>query len=242
MDESGDLGIGVGSAYLVMAFISPESGKKLNKVIKNFNAHLVSNGWDKGLEIKAANVWYAPKNPAVPGTFKYKNNPSEPIEYVLKAVAAIDCYIEYVCVKLDTLSENLRAAPEGIIYNHVAWQLLKGPLCYFPAVELFADRRNRETHRLLKFDGYLETKAGIERAENGKPPIHLSIHHYHWKSSSEFKAEQRALVEFGVRGIEAADFVCWAVKRSFENADKHWLSLIEKRIRWRQHLYFDPGN
>lgn len=239
MDESGDLGLGVGSAYLVLAFVSPESGKSLNKLIKNFNAHLIRNGWNKDLEIKAASLWHAPKHVALTDEFKYKKDPTQPFETLLSAISELDGYVEYVCVKLDTLSPGLRSAPEGILYNHFAWQLLKGPLCYFPAVELFADRRNRETHRLLKFDGYLEVKTGIERAEKGKPPINLQIHHYHWKSAEEFKAEQRAEVEFGVRGIEAADFICWAVKRKFENGDNRWYSLIERRVRWKQHLYFE---
>jgi len=241
MDESGDLGQGVGSAYLVLAFLSPESGKNLNKQIKNFNAHLVRSGWNKVLEIKASNLWYAPKNAALSDEFRYKKDPTEPMRNVLTAIAKLDGYIEYVCVKLDTLSPGLRSAPEGIVYNHFAWQLLKGPLCYFPAVELFADRRNRETHKLLKFDGYLEVKTGIERAEKGKPPINLQIHHYHWKSAEEFRAEERATVEFGVRGIEAADFVCWAIKRKFENRDERWYSLIAKRVRWKQHLYFEEN-
>src|ERR1019366_10032109 len=104
-------------------------------------------------------------------------------------------------------------------------------------VELFTDRRNRETHKLLKFDGYLEGKTGIERAEKGKPPVNLQIHHYHWKSADEFSAERRAVVEAGVRGIEAADFVCWAIKRKFEDGDNRWFSIIERRVRWKQHLY-----
>src|SRR5271154_1257123 len=116
--------------------------------------------------------------------------------------------------------------------------LLRGPLCHFPAVELFVDRRNREFHNLLKFDGYIESRAGIERAEKGKPPIDFTIHHYHSGSASEFKAEQRAIVEFGVRGLEAADSVCWAIKRKFEDQNNEWFALIEKRVKWKQHLYF----
>jgi hypothetical protein len=237
MDESGDLGVGVGSAYLIVAFLSPESGKALNKKIKNFNAHLIRNGWNRNSEIKAASLWYAPKNADISVQFKYKTDPSTPIELVLTEIASLDGYIEYVCVKLDTLSAGLRTAPDAILYNYFSWQLLKGPLCHFPAVELFTDRRNRETHKLLKFDGYLEGKTGIDRAEKGKPPIDLHIHHFHWKSADEFKADQRAQVEFGVRGIEAADFVCWAIKRKFENADDRWYSLIERRVKWKQHLY-----
>ena len=65
MDESGDLGFGVGSDCLILAFIAPSSGKELNKVMKNFNGHLIGNGWNKNVEIKATNLWHAPKNAGV---------------------------------------------------------------------------------------------------------------------------------------------------------------------------------
>jgi hypothetical protein len=238
MDESGDLGFGVGSNYLILAFVAPTSGKELSKTIKNFNGHLIRNGWNTAVEIKASNLWHARKNAEITSGFKYKNDPAEPMNFILKKIASVDGYIEYVAVKLDTVSAGLKTAPHGILYNYFAWMLLKGPLCYFPAVELFVDRRNRESHNLLKFDGYIESRVGIERAEKGRPPIDLTIHHYHSGSASEFKAEQRAIVEFGVRGLEAADFVCWAIKRKFEDRNNEWFALIEKRVKWKQHLYF----
>jgi hypothetical protein len=239
MDESGDLGFGVGSDCLILAFVAPASGKELNKVMKNFNGHLIGNGWNKDVEIKATNLWHAPKNALIPASFKYKNNPSEPMEFILKQIATIDGYIEYAVVKLDTVSAGLKTAPHAILYNYFAWLLLRGPLCYFPTVELYVDRRNREYHNNLKFDGYIESKVGIERAEKGKQPINLTICHYHSGSASEFKAEQRAKVEFGIRGLEAADFVCWAIKRKFEDQNNDWYGLIEKRVKWKQHLYFE---
>jgi len=61
--------------------------------------------------------------------------------------------------------------------------------------------------------------------------------YYHWDSPSEFKAEQRAQVDYGVRGLEAADFVCWAVKKKYENNDDEWFSKIQGRLKWKQHLY-----
>lgn len=240
VDESGDLGFGVGTDYFVIAFISPESGKQLNKEIKNFNAHLIKNGWNRNIEIKATSIWYAPKNPMITDAYKYKQQPHVPLEHILGRLGQLDCRIEFVLVKLDTVSDGLKTAPSAILYNHFSWQLLKGPLCYYPAVELFVDRRNREYHNLLKYDGYLEGKVGIERAEKGKPVIDLQICHYHADSAKEFKAEQRARVEFGIRGLQAADFVCWAIKRKFENNDDKWYSLIEDRIKWRQYLYFKP--
>jgi len=242
LDESGDLGFGTGSSYFVVAFISPESGKALNKLVKNFNAHLITNGWNNNVEIKASNIWHCPSNSKIPAAFKYKNDPAIPLEFLYKAIAGIDCYIEYVVVKLDTVSDKLQTAPTAILYNYFALQLLKGPLCYFPAIELFVDRRNREYHNLLKFDGYIEGKIGIERAEKGLSPLNLKIHHYHENSSNECRSEERPLVEFGMRGIEAADFVCWAIKSRFERGQDKWYRLIEKRVRWKRHLYFEEGS
>lgn len=75
MDESGDLGFGCGTAYFIVGFIAPASGKELSKAIKNFNAHLIRKGWNKAVEIKATNLWHAPKNPNIPSTYAYKNTP-----------------------------------------------------------------------------------------------------------------------------------------------------------------------
>jgi Protein of unknown function (DUF3800) len=239
MDESGCLGFVPGATdYFVLGFISPESGTRLNKCIKNINAHLIRNGWNPDVEIKASNVWNAGGNKDIPETYLYKKNPAVPMEYILNSIAAVDGYLEYVVVKLDTVSAGLQTAPNAILYNYFALQLLKGPLGYFPAVELFVDRRNREYHKLLKFDGYIEGKVGIERAEKGRTPLALTIRHLHWNSVNDFKAEMKDRIEFGVRGVEAADFVCWAIKCKFEDGNDRWFKLIEKRIRWKQHLYF----
>ncbi len=176
MDESGDLGFGQGgSDYFILAFIAPQVGKALNKAIKNINAHLIRNGWNRAVEIKATNVWHAPKNNDIPNNYTYKQTPNIPMGYILNAIAAVDGYIEFVVVKLDTVTAGLQTAPCAILYNYFSWQLLKGPLCYFPAVELFVDRRNQEYHDQLKFDGYIENQAGIRRAEQSKRPLSSSI-------------------------------------------------------------------
>lgn len=238
MDESGSLGFTPGGTdYFVLAFISPESGSALNKCIKNFNAHLITNGWNPDVEIKASNVWNSPKNTKIPSTYKYKNNPTVPLTYILEAIAHLDCYIEYVVIKLDTV--KIKSAPCAILYNYFALQLLKGPLCYFPVVDLFVDRRNREYHNLLKFDGYLEGKIGIERAEKDKPPLTCQIRHLHHGSASECVAGEKPKIEFGVRGIEAADFACWAIKSKFEDGNDRWYKLVESKVKWKQHLYFE---
>jgi hypothetical protein len=51
VDESGDLGFGCGTNYFVLTFIAPKEGKKLSKLIKNFNAHLIRNGWNQDVDL-----------------------------------------------------------------------------------------------------------------------------------------------------------------------------------------------
>jgi hypothetical protein len=237
MDESGDLGFGCGTAYFVVAFLAPEKGKLLSKLVKNFNAHIIRKGWNQAVEIKATNIWHAQKNADIPASYAYKTTPEIPLEEILGGIAALPGYIEYAVFKLDTVSAGLQTAPCAILYNYFSWLMLRGPLCYFSEVELFMDRRNKEHHHNLKFDGYIESKVGIERAEKGKAPLVLNIHHYHWGSPNEFKGAERAQVEYGVRGLEAADFVCWAIKRKFENGDDRWYSIIKPKIKWKR-VYF----
>ena len=219
-------------------FHRPGKGKSLSKAVKNFNAHLINKGWNPDVEIKATNVWHAGKNDDIPQSYAYKADPASPMNAILNSIAGLRLYIEYVVIKLDTVSPGLQTAASSILYNYFSWIMLKGPLCYYPRVELFADRRSRETPAQLKFDGYLESKAGIERAEQNKPPLNLTIQHYHAHSPNEYKGEQRARVEYGVRGLEAADFVCWAIMKKYENGDDQWYKIIEPKVKWIQKLYF----
>ncbi|HET9742673.1 MAG TPA: DUF3800 domain-containing protein [Terriglobales bacterium] len=240
VDESGCISFGPGGTeYFVLAFVSTEDGTRLSKCIKNFNAHLIRNGWPKDLEVKASNLWHAPNSGAVPADYKYKNKREEPVEYVLKAIAALDVQIEYAVVKLDTIKTHLRKLPYGILYNFFAWQLLKRPLCYFPRIDLYIDRRNRESHEYLKFDGYVEGMAAEGRANKGREALTLATYHYHSDLPKQCKPEDRPRAEFGVRGLEAADLVCWAIKWKYENGNQQWYSLIQGKVTCSHHLYFD---
>lgn len=238
VDESGDLGFGCGTKYFVLAFIAPDQGRLLNKLMKNFNAHLIRSGWNQNIEIKATNVWHSSKNADISSSYMYKSTPEVPMQNILNSLSTLGCPIEFTVIKLDTVKPGLQTAPCAILYNYFSWMLLRRPLGYHPDIELFVDRRNKETHNNLKFDGYIESKAGIQRAEDGKPPLNLLIHHYHYGSPNEFTGPQRANVEYGVRGLEAADFICWAIKRKYENGEDQWYKLIEKCIKYKQTLYF----
>jgi uncharacterized protein DUF3800 len=240
MDESGDLGFGVGSKYFVLAFIDTAAGKALNKAVKNFNAHLINNGWNRDIEIKATNLWHSPKNELLTAKYRYKKDSTVPIETVLRAIAQTTCRIGFVVIKLENVYDRLKEVDCSILYNYFSWILLQYPLCSPEHdVSLYVDRRNREQHNLLKFDGYVEAKVGIERAERNHPPLTLQIQHLHANSATEFSGEQRARIEFGIRGLQAADFVCWAIKRQFEDNELRWIKLLNDKISLRKHLYFE---
>lgn len=241
MDESGSIGFSTGStAYFVLALTAPDSGKQLSKCIKNFNAHLIRNGWNPKVEIKASNVWHAPKNEDIPETYKYKRNPAVPMKHILAAIADIPGRVECALIKMDTLAPGLKKIPNCILYNYFSWHLLENSCCLHPAIELSVDRRNREYHDQLKFDGYIEGTAAVARANKSLPALNLKIHHLHWNSANdERKAEERPKVQFRVRGIEAADFICWAIKRKYENQDDQWFKIIEKLVKCKKCMFFD---
>ena len=238
MDETGDLGFGTGTKHLIIAIISPESGKALNKKFKNFTAHLINAGWNKNLEVKAAHLWHAPKNAAVPATFKYKNDPAEPIQYALGMIAELDCHIEYVAIRLDGVPAAYRRMSNAELYKIFAWEVLKNALCTYPSVHLCVDRRERHRDGQLKFDGFVEGQISLERAKQNMAPLGLSISHLHSQAADGLKNDARAEVEYRIRGLQAADFVCWAIKRRLENGEAMWQNKIQPKIKAGYELYF----
>jgi hypothetical protein len=241
VDESGCISFGPDDdKFFIFVMLSPKSGKELSKCIKNFNAHVIRKGWNPSVEIKASNVWHAPKNPDIPNAYAYKNDRETPMREVLARIGRLDLRIEYLVVKLDTVKASLRNVSNAILYNYFSWQLLKGPLSFWEDIELFIDKRSREYHHLFKFDGYIEGQAAICRAQKNRAKLNLTIHHYSSNSSDGLSGTERGRVDFGIRGIEAADFVCWAIRSKFENGDDQWFRLIEGKVRWTQHLYFTP--
>src|SRR5260370_17488786 len=239
VDESGCIAFGPGDdKYFIFAMILPKSGKELSRCIKNFNAYLIRNGWNPDVEVKASNIWHSPNNPKIPDTYKFKASREQVMKDALSNIAALDIKIEYLVVKLDTLKESLKRLPNTILYNFFGVQLLKQPLMFYDDVQLYIDKRSKEYHDLLKFDGYIETQIATCRAVKDKPKLALTIRHYSSKCSQGLTGSERANVDFAIRGIEAADFACWAVRSKFEKSDDRWIKLIEKKIGWKQTLYF----
>jgi hypothetical protein len=239
MDESGSIGFSSGgTAYFVLAYVAPESGKKLNKCIRNINAHLITNGWNKEIEIKATKVWGARSNVDIGSTYKYKDTPEIPMTRILSDIIALPGKFGYAIVELGNVPAPHRKISNCILYNDFAWNLLREPLCWFDHVQLCVDRRNPEYHDQSKFDWHIESRIAFERAARNMGPLQLGIAHHHHKSSEGLTGPQRAQLEFEIRGVEAADFLCWAVKRKYENNEDRWHSIIEKKLEKPVKLYF----
>lgn len=238
LDESGDLGFAGGSTHFIIGLLSPQSGSALARVIRNFNAHLTNKGWNNSVEIKATNLFNCPTNGDIPDTFAYKKNPEVPIQNILQRIAALQVEIDYAVVRLSTVYDYLKKLPNAILYNYFSLQVLKPRLSLYPAVTLWVDKRNREYHRQLHFDGYIETEIQLKRAEAKKERMALTIRHIGPDDLNATPLSGKAEIQFALHGLEAVDFVCWAIKRWFENGDDRWRPLIAKRIRFRQPLYF----
>jgi hypothetical protein len=242
LDESGDLGFGRGSRYFVLGSICTEKLRQLNRAMRGFNQHLLDKGWSPELEIKAGTLWRSKEEPRLSASYAYKQTPEVPMRLLLGVIARLDCEIEYAVADLRQPAQRLHTAPSAALYNHWVWQLLKERLCHFDQVNLSLDRRNDEQTSCTRLEGYLECSVGIERALRGKLPLNLQMHHYHAGSVEQASAGARSIVECSLRGIQAADAVCWAINRSYEFADRRWLKLIECRIKSKCILLPPIGN
>jgi hypothetical protein len=116
---------------------------------EEFQCHLIREGWNPDVEIKASKLWHAPKSELVPVGFKYKNDRETPMGEILTRLGTLDLRIEYLVVRLCTVKEPLQKIKNCRLYNYFAWQLLRGPLTFHSDIDLYIDKRNRENHDLL---------------------------------------------------------------------------------------------
>ena len=87
-------------------------------------------------------------------------------------------------------------------------------------ITVTVDKRNKETHQLMDFDGYLYTKV---YTPSGIHPMRLDVAH-------KFSHEEH--------GLLAADFCAWAISRKYEHSDDTFLNIIQGRIERELKYYF----
>lgn len=217
LDESGDCKCGNtgGSKHFCLTIISipTEDSKAVKARFKAKAKQFIRNGWDKGKEIKAHNVYIAPGfgAPAV-------------LEMIDQLADIAPLQISYLVVNKDRItSQSLREAKYGIRYNYFTGVLLSEMVFEDSLSSIFLtyDLRNKETHEKRRFKEYLATKlleGSIER-----------------EVEIEFDAE--GLESHQSYGLMAVDFFSWALYRKFEYGDRRFASLFSGKILRRREWY-----
>jgi len=224
LDESGDLGFGGGSKFFIITtlVIPIANSKNLSRRVKRFNARQYRNGWPKTVEIKATNLWNCSRYLPAATASVFGQTKEEEIQGLLTSICALPVEIDFGVVNLANTDAHLRQLDKSILFNYFARQVLEDRLMACSKVNLYVDQRDKEYHRLAKFDGYIQTQIQIQRHERGLPPIQLDIQH---------------CLSHKVRGLEAVDFVSWILQRSYELNDERW-KIDKEKFGRRRHFFF----
>lgn len=225
LDESGDLGYQQGSSqHFLIAVLSTENDKALRRRTKKISADLIRRGWPKNLEIKGNSLWRQLR----PGS-ELQNRTAldrkQIIGDILSRIFLNDCKAHFSVVRKDKLSDHLRQAEYGIVYNYLCGMLFRrAHPGYFRSalgaseLEIVVDQRNKETHTKLKFDGYLDTIIRTECAYSGNMKI------IHRESHQDY-------------GLRAVDLVSWAIYRKFEHNDPTFFEQIKPHFGYCDNWY-----
>lgn len=214
LDESGQTtGFGKqgSSRTFNIAMIVCNESDGIRRVIKAFEKSLIRHGWPKDIEIKASSLFDARRNPRIPTSFKYKHDAVTPLTSILTKLSSCQIEVDYISVKKERLTENLKTAPFGIIYNYLAGEVLKYRLANSIQVRLIVDAQNTEVHVGKHFNGYIETVA----FQVNETLRRFNIQH---------------LESHKVAGLRAVDYFSWSVFRKFEFGDSRFYDLFENSL------------
>lgn len=219
IDESGELGISEGSSeFFLITALCTESPKALEKRVWKEKAKLINAGWPKDIEIKGTSIWSSPYNPRIPKEISGKRE--DIMCDVLKSICSGPNKVHYSIAKKKHLSPHIMKAEYGIAYNFLCGTLLcrayskhfAGPL------DIVVDQRSKETHTKMKFDGYIETRL----VGDCKHELDLFISHQE---------------SHDIPGLQAVDFLSWAIFRKFEKKQKKFADIIEANIGYCDDWY-----
>ena len=105
----------------------------------------------------------------------------------------------------------MKRAEYGIIYNFLAYRVLKYRLSTTHIVNLIVDAQNTEIHSGRHFNGYVKTTALAENQGLNR----FTIDH---------------LDSDKVYGLRAADYFSWAIHRKYEFKDSRFYDMITDKL------------
>lgn len=220
MDESGELGFSQGSSnHYVITCLYSEDSKRLANRFRRYKARLIRAGWPKELEPKAATLFNSRRDQKVPNSFTYKNDPVPEIIRFLSGLGEQEISIDAIVINKRNIEARLRTLPFGILHNYFAGQILLSQITQYDPLHLFVDQRSKERHHHLHFDGYIETRAYMEKGER----FDFSIRHEDSRK---------------VYGLSTVDYVSWAINRAYEFRDPRFFKCIRRKINDLQRWFF----
>jgi hypothetical protein len=202
----------------VVILCSDES-KRISNVIRKFKGQLIKAGWPVGIEIKAHNLYDAPRNRDIPDTYKYKRDSATPVELILRRLTTCEIEIDTIIVRKERINTNLRNLPNSILLNYFSGRVLIDRITKYSNVNLYVDLTNKQTHDSQHFDGYIKTGAYLTK----KSFFPLNIEHVDSNV---------------VRGISAVDFFAWSVFRKYEYGDNRFMTIFRHKISTLKRYYF----
>lgn len=220
-DESGELGFKNGSSrYYVVGLLCTDQSKTLKKAVQEFDAYLIRRGWPKDIEIKAATLFNCKRDETIPDSFAFKQDPVPAIYRMLNRIGRLDVKADAIVVNKHNINEDLRTLPFGILHNYYAGQIIVPRVIQYDGdVHLIVDKRCKERHPQMHFDGYIRTKV-------------------FWEKGRFFNFEIRHEDSQEICGLRAADFVSWSVNRLFASDDDRFFARIKSFVKDLQRWYF----
>lgn len=217
VDESGELGQNVrSSSHFLITVLCTENLKALEKRLRKEKAILYNAGWPRNLEIKGHTLWSSPYKGTIPKSISDRRD--ETIKRILASICDGPNRVHYSIVKKEKLDPHLMAAPYGVAYNYLCGNLICNAYNnnnFRGDLEIVVDQRSKETHSKMKFDGYLQTKLVCD-----------CIHKQYLNITHSESAE--------VIGLQAVDFLSWALFRSFERKDHSFRPLVDKIVGFKE--------
>ena len=218
LDESGEFGFEAGSSqYMLIAILSTDKPKLLKNVMRKEKKALHDMGWPRDIEVKGSALFSCHRNPAIPASIR--DNRVGLADSIVRRILSTGATPHYFVVKKARIQSHLRKAPYGIAYNYFTGQLLckihNGNMTH--PITLIVDRRNKETHAHMPFDGYIQTKVISECSHEHD----FIIQH---EDSEKWL------------GLQAVDFISWGLFRHYEHQDSQFRQLIRPAVgvcdRW----------
>lgn len=215
IDESGELGQKTGSSsHFLIAALCTETPKALEKRLWKEKAKLYNAGWPRDIEIKGTTLWGCDHNPRTPTAIAVRR--VDILNEIISSICSSPIKLHYSIAKKSYLSKSIMNAEYGIAYNFLCGTLVCRAYAkhFCGPLNIVVDQRNKETHSKLKFDGYLETRLV------GDCEHELGVAISHQES-------------FDILGLQAVDFLSWALFRNYEHGDDQFKKLITPIVGYR---------